>query len=152
MENNNIWEQFDSAVDTAALAEDVKNSADGPVYKEVPPGQYEVSIDKLELTASKAGKPMGTVWFKVLSDGEYKGSRMFYNQILEQAFQIHSFNEFLRSLGTDIDVEFQSYRQYGNLLMDIREAIDGAFEYALSYTKNNKGYPVYEIEEIFEVG
>ena len=115
----NIWDEFDAAIDTAALAEDVKNSADSPVYKEVPPGQYEVSIDKLELIKSKSGKPMGTVWFKILSEGEYKGSRMFYNQILEQAFQIHSFNEFLRSLIPGRNVEFQSYKQYGNLLMDM---------------------------------
>lgn len=148
---SNIWEQFDSAVDTAALAEDVKNSADGPVYKDVPPGQYEVKIEKLELIASKAGKPMGTVWMKILSDGEYKGSRLFYNQILEQAFQIHSFNEFLRSLDSGVDVEFKSYKQYGNLLMDVLEAINDRFEYAVSFTKNGKGFPNYEIEEIFEV-
>jgi hypothetical protein len=148
----NIWDSFDAAVDTEALANDVKNSADGPVYKDVAPGQYEVKIEKLELIASKANKPMATVWMKILSDGEYKGSRLFYNQVLEQAFQIHSFNEFLRSLGTDLDVEFKSYRQYGNLLMDIHEAISDKLEYAVSYSKNSKGYPVYEIEEIFEVG
>lgn len=147
----NIWDEFDAAIDTAALAEDVKNSSDTPVYKEVPPGQYEVTIEKMELVKSKAGKPMGTVWFKILSDGEYKGSRMFYNQVLEQAFQIHSFNEFLRSLGTDTEVEFQSYKQYGNMLLDMMEAINGKLEYAVSYSKNNKGYPVYEIEEIYEV-
>lgn len=147
----NIWDEFDASIDTAALAEDVKNSADSPMYKEVPPGQYEVSIDKLELVKSKTGKPMGTVWFKVLSDGEYKGSRMFYNQILEQAFQIHSFNEFLRSLGTDADIEFKSYKQYGNMLLDLMEEINGRFEYAVSFSKNSKGYPVYEIEEIYEV-
>ncbi len=146
---NNIWDQFDKAVDTAALADEVKNSANGGSYRDVPEGKYEVSIDKLELTASKSGKPMVSVWFKVLS-GEYKGSRMFMNQVVEQAFQIHSMNEFLRSLDSGKDVEFVSYRQYGNLLMDIMEAIDGYLDYGIRYYTNKKGYPVYEVEEVLE--
>ena len=147
---NNIWDQFDSAIDTKALAEDVKNSADSPSYRDVPEGKYEVSIDKLELVSSKGGKPMGTVWFKVLN-GDYKGSRIFYNQVLEQAFQVHMFNEFMRSLDSGAEVEFKTYRQYGELLMDIAERIDKKLEYALIYGKNNKGYPTFEIEEVFEV-
>ena len=146
----NIWDQFDNAIDTKALAEDVKNSVDSPVYKEVPDGKYEVAVDKLELVSSKGGKPMGTVWFKVLA-GDFKGSRIFYNQVLEQAFQVHTFNEFLRSLDSGAEIEFQSYRQYGELLMDIAERIDKKLEYALNYSHNSKGYPVFEVEEVFEV-
>ncbi len=149
MENMNVWDQFDNAVDTKALAEEVKNSSDGTTYRDVPEGTYEVSIDKMELTASKSGKPMVSVWFKILS-GDYKGSRMFMNQVVEQAFQIHSMNEFLRSLDSGKDIEFVSYRQYGNLLMDIMEAIDGTLEYGVKFYTNWKGYSVYEVEEVFE--
>lgn len=149
-ENKNIWDEFDKAIDTKALADEVKNSADSPTYREVPEGTYEVTIDKLELVKSKGGKPMGTVWFKILT-GEYKGSRIFMNQVIMESFQIHIFNEFLRSLDSGIDIDFVSYKQYGNMLMNIAEAIDGKLEYALKYSTNNKGYPVFEIEEIFEV-
>ncbi len=149
MDNMNVWDQFDNAVDTKALAAEVNNSSDNPQYREVPEGTYEVSIDKMELVASKSGRPMVSVWFKVLS-GEYKGSRMFMNQVIEQAFQIHSFNEFLRSLDTGKDVEFVSYRQYGNLIMDIMEAIDGTLDYGIKYYTNKRGYPIYEVEEVFE--
>lgn len=148
----NIWDEFDKQIDTKSLAEEVKNSGDAPVYKDVPEGQYEVQIEKMELVKSKqGGKPMASVWFKIISDGEFKGSRMFMNQILEQPFQIHNFNEFMRSLGTDLEITFESYKQYGNLMMDVHEAISGHLEYAVNFSKNNKGYPVYEIEEIFEV-
>ena len=150
MTEKNIWDQFDSAIDTKALADEVKNSADSPSYREVPEGTYEVAVEKLELIASRNNKTMGTIWFKVLT-GEYKGSRIFYNQVLEQGFQIHMFNKFLRSLDSGLDVKFTSYRQYGELLMNIAEAIDKRLEYALVYEKNNKGYPTFEIEEIFEV-
>lgn len=67
-ENKNIWDQFDNAIDTTGLANDVKEVAENGIsYKEVPHGEYEVAIDKLELIASKAGDPMVTVWFKVLN-------------------------------------------------------------------------------------
>lgn len=148
---NNIWDKFDNAIDTAALANDVKDAAENGVsYKEVPHGDYEVSIDKLELVASKAGDPMVSVWFKVL-EGEFKGSRIFMNQVITQGFQIHIVDEFLRSLGTDVNIEFITYKQYGNLLMDVMEAIDGNFEFALSYKEGKKGFSTYEITEVFEL-
>ena len=150
MSEKNIWDQFDNAIDTKALADEVKNSADSPSYREVPEGTYEVAVEKLELVSSKNGKPMGTIWFKVLT-GEYKGSRIFYNQVLEQAFQVHMFNEFVRSLDSGVNVEFTSYRQYGEMLMNVAEAIDKKLEYGLVYGKNNTGYPTFEIEEVFEV-
>ena len=150
MSEKNIWDQFDNAIDTKALADEVKNSADSPSYREVPEGTYEVAVEKLELVSSKNGKPMGTIWFKVLT-GEYKGSRIFYNQVLEQALQVHMFNEFVRSLDSGVNVEFTSYRQSGEILMNVAEAIDKKLEYGLVYGKNNKGYPTFEIEEVFEV-
>ena len=150
-ENKNICDEFDNAIDTKGLAADVKEAAEnGATYKEVPHGDYEVAIDKLELVKSKAGDPMVSVWFKVLN-GEFKGSRIFMNQVIKEGFQVHIVNEFLRSLDTDIDIEFVTYKQYGNLLMDVMEAIEGNLEYALSYKEGKKGFSTYEITEVFEV-
>lgn len=147
----NIWDKFDNAIDTKGLADDVKEAAEnGQSYKEVPHGDYEVAIDKMELVASSKGDPMVTVWFKVLT-GEYKGSRIFMNQVITQGFQIHIVNELLRSMDTGVDIEFVTYKQYGNLLMDVMEAIDGNLEFALSYKEGKKGFSTYEITEVFEV-
>ena len=148
--SKNLWDEFDSAIDTAAFAEDVKNSSAGQ-YKEVPHGDYEVSVEKMELVATKKShKPMLSVWFKIL-DGEFKGSMIFMNQVVEQAFQVHIANEFLRSLESGIEVEFKTYKQYGNLIMDIHEAISEKQEYALSYTEGKNGFNKYEITEVFDV-
>lgn len=148
---NNIWDKFDSAIDTSGLAKDVAEAAEnGGTYKEVPVGEYEVSIDKLELGESKNHDPMVSVWFKVL-EGDFKGSRIFMNQVITQGFQIHIVNEFLRSLGTDLPIEFATYRQYGNLLMDVFEAVNGNFEYALDYGEGKNGFHTYKIQEIFEL-
>jgi len=147
----NIWDKFDKEINVEGLAADVKDAAEnGASFKEVPHGSYEVSIDKMELTASKAGDPMVSIWFKVLT-GDFKGSRIFLNQVVTQGFQIHIVDEFLRSLDTGVDIGFKTYRQYGNLLMDVMEAVDGKLEYALEYGEGKKGFSTYKITEVFEV-
>lgn len=84
---------------------------------------------------------MFSCWFKILT-GEYKGSMIFLNQIVTQGFQIGIVDEFLRSLMSEMDapipVQFQTYNQYNNLILDIMEAIDGNFEYALEYGENKR--------------
>lgn len=146
-----VWEKFDKLFDTESLVNDVEEAKENnSSYKEVPHGNYEVSIEKLELVASKAGDPMVTCWFNVL-EGEYKGSKIFMNQVITKGFQIHIANEFLRSLESGQDIEFKSYSQYGELLMDVLEAVDGTFEYSLKYEKGKKDFSTYEIADVFEV-
>lgn len=148
----NIWDKFDQAIDTKGLQEDVKEAAVNGAgsFKEVPHGEYEVEVNKMELIASKKGDPMVTIWFKVVS-GEYKGSLIFFNQVITQGFQIHIANELLRSMDTEIDVQFETYKQYGEMIMDIAEAVDGNLEFALKYGKGKKDFSTYEITEVFEV-
>ena len=147
----NIWEKFDREIDVEGLQKDVQEAAkNGANFREVPHGKYEVKIEKLELVESKAGDPMVTVWFKVLA-GDYEGSMIFMNQVIIKGFQIHIVNEFLRSLDSGLEVEFKTYKQYGQLLMDIHEAIDGQLEYGLKYGENKKGFNTYEITDVYEV-
>lgn len=149
---NNLFAEFDKAFDTKALAEDVKNSSDTPVYKDVPDGSYEVQIEKMELVATKeTHKPMVSAWFKIVGDCEYKNQRIFMNQVIDEAFKIHIMKEFLKGLGTSQNIEFESYTQFGNLLMDIMEEIDGNYEYGLKYSHNRKGFAQFEIEEVYEL-
>lgn len=144
------FSKFDKQVDLEGLKSDIKEAEEnGSDFKEVPHGSYEVKITKLELGESKKGDPMFTCWMKILS-GEYKNSLIFMNQVVTRGFQIHIVDEFLRSLGTDVDVEFTSYAQYANMIMDIAEAIDeDGLEYAVEYGEN-KGYNTFEITEVFE--
>ena len=147
----NVWDKFDKEIDVNGLVEDVKEAAEnGANFRDVPHGQYEVKIEKLELVSSKAGDPMVTCWMKVLV-GDYKGSLIFMNQVITKGFQVHIVNEFLRSLDSGLDVEFKSYKQYGQLLMDIHEAIDGNLEYGLIYGEGKKGFSTYEISDVYEV-
>lgn len=148
----NIWEKFDEAIDTEGLVSDVKEAAENGTgsFKEVPHGEYEVEVNKMELVSSKKGDPMVSIWFKVVS-GEFKGSLIFFNQVITQGFQIHIVNELLRSMDSGLDIEFKTYKQYGNLIMDIMEEIDGNLEFALKYSKGKKDFSTYEITDVFEV-
>ena len=146
------FSKFDKSIDLEGLKNDIEEARENGSgdFKEVPLGKYEVKIDKLELTESKKHDPMLTCWMKIL-EGEYEGSMIFMNQVITQGFQIHIANEFLRSLGAEHDVEFESYSQYANLIMDIAEEIDGKKEYLVDYGQTKKGFNTFEIEDVFDV-
>lgn len=156
MENKNIFAQWDNAVDVEGLQKDIHEAEQngGGNYKEVPHGKYEVSIEKMELRATKEKKdPMVSIWMKIVSDGEFKKSLIFMNQVITQGFQIHIVNEFLRALVQDCAdapvVEFKSYAQYANLLMDIHELIADSFEYGIDYGQTKKGFDTFEVLEVY---
>lgn len=152
----NIFEKWNQNIDTEGLQKDVEEAAvngGGGNFKEVPHGNYEVKIEKMELVASKKGDPMVSIWFKVVSEGEHKGSLIFFNQVITQGFQIHSVNELLKKMleeSTDAPViEFHDYKQYSEMIMDCFEAIDDRFEYGLKYDENKKGFSTFEILEVY---
>jgi hypothetical protein len=146
-----IWDEFDEKIDTEGLKKDAEEAAKngGGDFKEVPEGNYEVEVNKLELKKSKKGDPMLSIWFKIL-DGEYKGSIIFYNQVMSQGFGIHNANEMLRNLDSGVDIEFVNFKKYHQMLLDVLEAVEGSLEYELKYGKNNKGFNTYEIVNVFD--
>lgn len=142
----NLWEQFDRSIDTAALASDIQN-ADVGGYKEVPHGEYEVAVEKMELKASKKGDPMVTIWFKIVS-GEFERSMLFMNQVLTMPFHYAIVNGMLSSLAPGVEIKFETFTQYGELIEDIFELIHEQNEYALKYGEK-KGFPTFEILDVF---
>lgn len=143
------FDEFDVQFDSESLKKDLTDVENNTVErKEVPLGKYEVKIVKLELTKSKKGDPMVSCWFKIVA-GEYEGQYIFMNQLLKNGWGLHNCNLFLKSLSR-LPVTFESFKQYAMLLMDIKEEIDGKFEYQLNYSKDAKGYNIYKIEKVFD--
>lgn len=151
----NIFERFNSMFDVDGLKSDIEQAASSTGdFVEVPHGDYEVKVVKIELgeTGEKSknpGMPMAKVWFEILA-GEYKGQKIFMNQMLTSGFGIHKMNEFLDSLETGIRVQFENFQMYADLFKQIFDAVDGKGEYALAYGQNNKGYATYTITQRFE--
>lgn len=78
------FSKFDKAVDIEGLKHDIEEAKEnGGNRREVPHGDYEVKVQKMELTESKKGDPMVSIWFKILT-GEFKNSLLFYNQVITQ--------------------------------------------------------------------
>ena len=153
--SNAIFEKFNSMFDLDGLKKDIENvSTSNGDFVEVPHGDYEVKVSKIELGATgekskTPGMPMAKVWFTIVA-GEYKGQKIFMNQMLTSAFGIHKFGEFLRSLQTDVDIAFENFEQFAECMDQVFNEVDGKAEYALHYGKNNNGYAVYEITQRFE--
>ena len=98
-----MFEKWNSNVDLNGLQKDIKDAQENKrEYEEIPHGEYEVKVDKMELKSSKKGDPMVSIWFTIL-EGKYKKSKLFLNQVITQGFQVHIVNELLRSMKTDLN-------------------------------------------------
>lgn len=147
----NIWDKFDKAIDVEGLKNDAAEAAkgNGGDYKDVPAGEYECSIQKLELGETKKGNPTLICWFKIL-EGNFEGSYLFMSQPLTSGFGLHNAKQFLRDLDVVEDVEFESFCQFGGLIMDIAEKIDEiGLEYAVEYGETKKGFKTFKIAEVY---
>ena len=156
--SENMFEKFNNLFGADGL-EGLKNDiataqASTGEYVDVPKGDYEVKVVKIEIgeTGEKSktpGMPMGKIWFEVLS-GEYKGQKIFMNQMLTSGFGFVKMNEMLDSFETGIPVMFENFGQYDDLLKQIFREIDGRAEYHLNYGENKKGYSTYKILKRFK--
>jgi hypothetical protein len=159
--NTQLFEKFNSMF--GDIAKDVAEAANANKKverKEVPYGDYEVKITKLELgectfDGDYKGYPEAHVWFKIISEGEYNGQMLFMNKRLislknpsANGFIIHKFNEFLTSLEPSVPVSFENWGQYAALMESIFNEIDGRAEYQLAYF-DNKGWKDYQIVQRF---
>lgn len=149
----NLFAKFNEQVDLEGMKKDIESAGDNnQEFEEVPTGTYEVEIEKMEqvMTKKEPARPMLSIWFKIL-DGKYKNQRIFYNQLLTGGFPIHIASEFLRSLNSSVEVKFEDYVQFSNLVLDVATDIEGKKEYALEKAVNKKGYDVYTIKQVFDV-
>lgn len=118
-------------------------------------GIYKVNVLKIELKASKAGKPMVSMMFKIVSDEEKRKSDIiYYNLVISEGFQIHIANELLKDLtervSEKIEVKFETYSQYSDLLTYIMKKVKNNFIYVLDYKDFNK-YKQIKIVKVLDI-
>ena len=92
---------------------------------------------------------MAKIWFNIIA-GEFKGQKIFCNQMLTSAFGIHKCRELLDSFESGVPVSFENFTQFAKVMKDVFDAIDGVGQYELVYGHNNKGYATYTITKRYQ--
>lgn len=145
--------KFDSMINEAELSkqlEEAKNNAPKS-DKQVPAGNYIVKIEKMEVAATKDGRPMFKVQCRIL-EGEFKKWCVFMNRVIygtkNDANMISSVIGWLQKLEPSVDVEFKNYSQFSDLVLDIFEEVADAVELEVAY--NPDAFNSISIEEVFD--
>ena len=147
--------KFDKEIDTKQLQKDVNEAVEkGGTgnYTEVPAGEYNCTVDKLELGETKDGRPMVKAQFRI-KEGKFKKSCLFVNRVIygtkNDGNAIESVIGWLKTLepSDEIEVKFESYSQFAELCMDIDEDIC-ELEYVVSYDPD--AYNNVSIKDVLE--
>lgn len=149
------FSKFDKAIDKDQMKKDMEEARKNSGNTDVPDGTYTAKVDKLEIKATKDGRPMLSAQFRI-TEGELKKKCVFLNRVLygtkNDAAMIASAEGFLKKLEPSEDVGailFESYSQFADLVMDIMEDIDGALEYEIEYKKD--AFNPITIKEVYEI-
>lgn len=146
------FSKYDREADLEGLKEDTQKAIEnGGEFEEVPPGTYEVAVSELELTMSKKDKPMVKIWYTILS-GDYENNKIFQYQLVDTGQKLAIIKPLLEMLSDgEIEVSFESFAQYANLIDRIKEFVDNnRLEYSLQYGENKNGFKTFKILEVFE--
>ena len=148
------FDKINRSVDLEGLRKDVENASENGTgdFPTIPAGKYEVALVSLEIKGTKKdNRPMLAASFKILS-GEYKNQRLFMNRVIygtkDDGRMIKSAVGWLNTLDSGVDVAFQDYKQFADLVMDVAEAIDGNLEYAVEY--DDSQFNSIKITEVFD--
>lgn len=151
------FSKFDEQVNTDELKKDIKEAEkNSGGYRKVPDGIYVGKFEKLEVGETKDGRPMLKAQFRI-KEGDYAKSCLFVNRVLfgtsNDANMIASAVGWLKTLepcdenGDLINVEFESYSQFNDLVMDIAESADYSL-YEIEYEEN--AFNSISITDIFD--
>lgn len=147
------FSKFDNAINQAELSKQLEEAKNNPQQtdREVPAGNYTVKIEKMELAATKDGRPMFKVQCRIL-EGEFKKWCLFMNRVIygtkNDANMIASVIGWLEKLEPSVQVEFKNYSQFADLVLDIFEEVADTVELDVEYDPN--AFNSISIEEVFD--
>lgn len=130
--------KFDNAVDKNQLQKQIEEAKNNPQgdYREVPAGTYNCKIEKMEIKATKDGRPMFSVMLRIM-DGEFKKSCLFMNRVLygtkNDGNMINSVMGWLKKLEPQTPVIFTSYSEFSELVLDIYDELADVIELVVEY-------------------
>lgn len=156
------FDKFNSAMneDTRKAIDEAKQNTG---FSEVPKGKYITKIEKMELGATKDGRPMFTVQMRLIEgDGaaekeflsKYKNKKpcIFMNRVMagtkNDANMIASVEGWLSKLDEESPVMFMgNYDEFADELMDLAEDVQDC-EFLVEY--DEKAFNSISIKEIYD--
>lgn len=147
------FSKFNQQFPADQMKKQIKEAKENGGGSDLPDGEYTVKLDKMELGQSSKGALMIKAQFRI-TKGDHKKQCIFVNRVLtgtkNDGFMMLKANEFLDSLDSGIDVVFEDWEQYNDLILDIAEAIqDDGLQYVVSLTKNGQ-YQDFEVVDIID--
>lgn len=144
--------KFNKAFPADKMKEDMKEAKENS-GSNLPDGEYTCKLEKMELGESSKGALMIKAQFRI-TKGDHKKQCIFKNCVLtgtkNDGFMLLKANEFLESLDSGIDVTFEDWEQYNDLILDIAEAIqDDGLIYVVELDTDGK-YQNMEIVDILD--
>lgn len=150
------FSSFDKQIDLNQLkkdAEEIKKNGGTGDFPEIPAGTYITKVEKLELGATKDGRPMLKAMFRII-EGDHKKQCLFFNRVLfgtkNDANMIAGAMTWLEELEPSEEVGpivFNGYSDLAELIMDIAEDISD-LEYEVDYDPDE--FNSVSISEVFE--
>lgn len=141
---------LDREVDQEQLRKDVEEAKNNS--GDIPKGTYIVGIDKMEIRATKDGRPMFFIQCRV-KEGAYKNKCVFMNRVIygtkNDGSMIQSVITLLDKLETETIPEFNGYQDFVDVVADIYEEIQGKVECEIDYDKD--AFNSVSIKEVFDV-
>ena len=141
------FSMYDGKVNFEELRGLASKGAGASEFRKLPCGEYCVELSSLILTKSKAGSQMVKGRFKVVN-GDDEGCCIYMYQVVQQRFQVDICNSFLRSLGSQVDVCFDDYEQYGDCIKRVWLDVKDRFVYRLYYGRSASGYDTFRVIEV----
>ena len=146
--------KFDAAINAEEMTKAIEEAKNNPQQsdRQVPAGDYVVKIEKMEIAATKDGRPMFKVQCRIL-EGEFKKWCIFMNRVIygtkNDANMISSVIGWLNKLESNEAVEFKNYTQFSELVLDIFEEVADAVELDVAY--DPEAFNTISIEQVFDV-
>lgn len=147
------FSKFNQQFPADQMKKQMKEAKENGGGSDLPDGEYKVKLDKMELTQSSKGALMIKAQFRI-TNGDHKKHCIFVNRVLtgtkNDGFMMIKANEFLESLDSGIDVIFEDWEQYNDLILDIAEAIqEDGLQYVVTLETDGK-YQNFEVIDIID--
>lgn len=148
------FKKFNQQFPADKVKKDMQEAAENGGFDKLPDGEYTVKLDKMELGESSNHALMIKAQFRI-TEGDHKKQCIFKNQVLtgtkNDGFMMVKAKEFLESLDSGIDVVFEDWEQFNDLILDIAEAVqEDNLRYVVSLSENEKN-PKYQDFEIIDI-